>query len=99
MKTRDFQFELPPGLIAQHPLAERSASRPAYINSEFSMMFLHRSRAQQSSIKDMQSCQTCMLFDDASQPSLGKAKYDDATSKFHACHGECRQRQGDHGAL
>lgn len=27
MKTTDFQFDLPPELIAQHPLAERTASR------------------------------------------------------------------------
>lgn len=27
MQTRDFHFELPPELIAQHPLAERTASR------------------------------------------------------------------------
>jgi S-adenosylmethionine:tRNA ribosyltransferase-isomerase len=32
MRTRDFRYELPPDLIAQHPLAERSASRLLCLN-------------------------------------------------------------------
>src|SRR5688572_1617196 len=31
MLTRDFDYELPPELIAQHPLPQRSASRLLYI--------------------------------------------------------------------
>jgi S-adenosylmethionine:tRNA ribosyltransferase-isomerase len=31
MLTSDFDYELPPGLIAQHPLAQRSASRLLYL--------------------------------------------------------------------
>lgn len=32
MQRRDFHYELPPGLIAQHPLAERSASRLLHLD-------------------------------------------------------------------
>ncbi|KAF0226747.1 MAG: S-adenosylmethioninetRNA, partial [Erysipelotrichaceae bacterium] len=34
MKTSDFNFELPEELIAQHPLADRSASRLMVLNRQ-----------------------------------------------------------------
>ena len=34
MRTEDFDYELPPGLIATHPLPERTASRMMVISRE-----------------------------------------------------------------
>jgi S-adenosylmethionine:tRNA ribosyltransferase-isomerase len=39
MLTRDFDYELPPELIAQHPLPQRSASRLLYIPAEDTKLF------------------------------------------------------------
>ena len=42
MHTEDFDYDLPPDLIASHPLAERSASRMMVINREEGTITHHR---------------------------------------------------------